>query len=385
MENDWGQGAVNNNVGWGQAANNNFGWGKSHILSYSGQTNIDGIIDILNTVAPIISGTAQEGQTVSCSSGVWAGSTPISYAYKWKRNGNNITGATNADYILVSADVSQTITCEVTATNNAGSASAISNSITPIASTDPNAQAFITAANITDPTQKSAINQLVVDLKGYGIWTKMKAIYPFVGGTASTHKYNLKDPRDLDAAFRLVFNGGWTHSSNGATPNGTNGYANTKLIPSTSLAANSSHLSFYSRSNISQIVSEMGSRNGNDSTGILLVIGRSLNTSQYRVNTGAIYINYSDTNSLGMMTVNRTASNLQNSFRNGVLKSTDTTSSNGLTTLEITISGWNIGYISGYSSKQCAFATIGDGLTNTEATDLYSAVQAFQTTLSRNV
>jgi len=55
---------------------------------------------------------------------------------------------------------------------------------------DPDAQAFITAASITDPTQQSAINQLVVDLKGYNIWTKFKAIYPIVGGSASSHKWN---------------------------------------------------------------------------------------------------------------------------------------------------------------------------------------------------
>ena len=96
---------------------------------------------------------------------------------------------------------------------------------------DPDAQAFITAASITDPTQQSAINQLVVDLKGYGVWTKMKALYPFCGSTASQHKWNLKDPRDLDAAFRLVFNGGWTHSVNGALPNGTNAFANTYFNP----------------------------------------------------------------------------------------------------------------------------------------------------------
>ena len=50
---------------------------------------------------------------------------------------------------------------------------------------DPDAQAFITAAGITNPTQQAAINTLVVDLKGYNVWTKMKALYPFVGGTAS--------------------------------------------------------------------------------------------------------------------------------------------------------------------------------------------------------
>ena len=46
---------------------------------------------------------------------------------------------------------------------------------------------------------------------------------------ASQFKYNLKDPRNLDAAFRQVFNGGWTYSKQGATPNGTNGYSDTKL------------------------------------------------------------------------------------------------------------------------------------------------------------
>ena len=48
---------------------------------------------------------------------------------------------------------------------------------------DPDAQAFITAANITDPTQQTAIIQLVTDLKNYNLWTKAPAIYPFVGGT----------------------------------------------------------------------------------------------------------------------------------------------------------------------------------------------------------
>jgi hypothetical protein len=38
-----------------------------------------------------------------------------------------------------------------------------------------------------------------------------------------------------------------------------------------------------------------------------------------------------------------------------------------------------------YGNKQIAFASIGDGLTDTEAANFYTAVQAFQTALSRNV
>ena len=46
---------------------------------------------------------------------------------------------------------------------------------------DPNAEAFITAAGITDPTQQNAINDLVLDLKAASIWTKFNALYPIVG------------------------------------------------------------------------------------------------------------------------------------------------------------------------------------------------------------
>ena len=131
--NGWGDGSVNNNIGWGQGAvNNNIGWGNSQLTSWSGATDIDGGNAPSNTVAPAITGTAQEGQTLTCSTGTWTGSPTPTYAYQWKRNGSNITSATSSTYTLVTADVGQSITCTVTATNFVGSASANSNTITPI-------------------------------------------------------------------------------------------------------------------------------------------------------------------------------------------------------------------------------------------------------------
>jgi hypothetical protein len=38
-----------------------------------------------------------------------------------------------------------------------------------------------------------------------------------------------------------------------------------------------------------------------------------------------------------------------------------------------------------YDNKEIAFGSLGDGLTDTEAANFYTAVQTFQTTLSRNV
>jgi hypothetical protein len=129
--NGWGDGSVNNNIGWGQGAiNNNISWGKSQIDSWSGATDIDGGNSPVNTVAPAITGTAQEGQTLTCSTGTWTGSP--TYAYQWKRNGSNIGSATNSTYTLVTADVGQSIKCTVTATNILGSTTADSNTVIPV-------------------------------------------------------------------------------------------------------------------------------------------------------------------------------------------------------------------------------------------------------------
>ena len=85
---------------------------------------------------------------------------------------------------------------------------------------------FLSAAGITDPTITAAITTFVHGLQADGIWNRMFAIYPFVGGTAATHKFNLKDPRDLDAAYRLTFAGPFIHSALGVQPNSTNQPAN---------------------------------------------------------------------------------------------------------------------------------------------------------------
>ena len=69
-----------------------------------------------NSVAPAITGTATEGQTLSLSNGTWS-NTPDAYAYIWKRDGAVIAGASAATYVLAPADVGAIITASVRATN----------------------------------------------------------------------------------------------------------------------------------------------------------------------------------------------------------------------------------------------------------------------------
>jgi surface protein len=86
----------------------------------------------VNTVAPAVTGTTKVGQTLSCTEGTWTGTPTITFAYQWKRGSTSISGATSATYVLASADFTENITCDVTATNSAGTATQASNSVGPI-------------------------------------------------------------------------------------------------------------------------------------------------------------------------------------------------------------------------------------------------------------
>jgi hypothetical protein len=78
----------------------------------------------VNTASPAIIGTLKAGQTLTCSPGSWSGSGD-SYAYRWSRDGTPIVNATSSTYNVVSLDQGNTLTCTVTATNAAGSGSAV--------------------------------------------------------------------------------------------------------------------------------------------------------------------------------------------------------------------------------------------------------------------
>jgi hypothetical protein len=245
---------------------------------------------------------------------------------------------------------------------------------------DSDALAFITAAGITNNTQKSAVNQLVLDLKSYSLWSKIKAIYPFVGGTASSHKWNLKDPRDLDVAFRLTFNGGGTHSSNGYT-GGSNAYANTFLNTNTiGMSVNSLSIGFYATTNISDTNKMYMGASG------LPESYTFINTTRLAMNTLSIstWTGYK----IGLLVGNRTNSTQQIYYRNGVVDATFSANSNINVNEPIFILTRSTpGAIPGleYYNGNCGLAFISDGLSTTENLNMYNAVQLYETTLGREV
>jgi hypothetical protein len=118
--------------------------------------------------------------------------------------------------------------------------------------TDSNARVFISAVinggDYLDNVSRIAIDTLVIRLKRHGLWDKHLAIYPFIGTTASSQKWNLKDPRDADDAFRLTFYGNPVHNAAGVKWNGVNQWGDTHLKPQNVFTDNAS-ITFYSSSN----------------------------------------------------------------------------------------------------------------------------------------
>ena len=109
-------------------------WYYNHITGYTSVLPV-------NTVLPTISGTAQQGDTLTAAKGTWTAPTyendPTAYTYQWQTcsgSCTNISGATNSTYTPQASDVGNTIKVVVSATDDAGTASATSTATATVTS-----------------------------------------------------------------------------------------------------------------------------------------------------------------------------------------------------------------------------------------------------------
>jgi len=263
--------------------------------------------------------------------------------------------------------------------------------------TDADALAFLEAAQVYDRNQQKAIIDLVRSLKTAGLWSKMKAIYPFVGGTASSHKWNLKDPRDVDAAFRLTFTGGFTHSSTGVDADGTTGWAKTWFIPSANATLGSVSYGCYVRENddysTGGSLNDMGCGVASGNAPHMAMLIRLSNTFYgdcWNNSIGRVQNFNGDRR--GFYIASRTTTSNFRCFRNGTqLGPTNTTTQNQSDLNNLTMSFalfcFNRAGDSpvNFSKAEQAFAFIGDGLTSDEASTFNTIVDLYQKRLGRAV
>ena len=237
---------------------------------------------------------------------------------------------------------------------------------------DADAQAFITAASITDTTEKSAINQLVLDLKSASIWSKMYQFMPFCFNDATKNQY------DLMLNQNVVFSGGITHASGYIQGNGTNGYVDTQINPSVSLLLDSSGVSYFSNNDTQENIYHGVIAGGN----YFATYPRNT-TNNFRgiINSAATASGWqgSNTNSLGYFTFNRTSSSVLGTYKDGSLLPQGTDPSSALPNGNLYFLRAN--GLTSYSARQYNCYALHQGLDATESLALYNAVTTFKTTL----
>lgn len=247
---------------------------------------------------------------------------------------------------------------------------------------DSNAKKLIDSASITDDVQKSALNTLVRELKDSLIWDSLVAIYPFIGGTESSHKWNLKNVSNTDAAHRIVFSGTWTHNSSGADPNGVNAYANTYYAPSLHAISTSRHMAFYSGEDVGT-GRDMGATNGplwGDNMHIEYIDGSGggqLGSSGFGLASAGV--------SSGFFVLSRVNNTDARGYKNGSLYLTNSGSNVYLPTFYVYIGNINAGGSPGtlYSSRRVSFASLGKGLTADQIRAYNTIVEKYNDALSR--
>jgi uncharacterized protein YukE len=129
------------------------------------------------TVAPAITGTARDGQTLTASQGTWSGTTPMQFAYQWLRCNSSGTGcadipsATGATYAAGSGDVGSTLRVKVTASNVVGSSSSTSSQTAAVTVRPP--------ANTAAPTISGTARDGQTLTASNGTWTGTAIAYSY--------------------------------------------------------------------------------------------------------------------------------------------------------------------------------------------------------------
>jgi hypothetical protein len=262
---------------------------------------------------------------------------------------------------------------------------------------DPDATAFFVAAGITDTTTKLAVNTMVLDMKSTGLWTKMRALYPFVGGTSLSNSINLKNP----ATFAITFNGGgWTHNNDGIKGNGSTSYADTGFNPNAQTMGYDMAYGVYSREDFipspSTTYTCMGSYDTSPATtadylsfeGVTIAANRGVAIYITGIASGVTVTPLLPDNFKGLFTASRINASDLSLYRGSTLlgsSSTVTTSAQPNYNMYISAAN-NLNVATYHSPANFAFAFISTGLTlGGDLINLNSIVNNFQTALGRNV
>jgi hypothetical protein len=239
------------------------------------------------------------------------------------------------------------------------------------------------------------INDFFKMTKDFALYSKVKALYPFLGTTQAQHKWNAKNPLDTNTAFRLVFSGTGTHSNLGYQCNGNNAYANTNFVPSVNISVANSGITIVSGTNnipVTNNTIDFGSEQTTPFPAFELALKRgasksdivgAIGTGATALTSGDLYVEKLDIR--GITTFVSTSLSSRKLFNNRILllQNKKTTTSQ-IPTIPAYIGCLNNqGAPFGYSNQRIQFVVIHEGLTDTEVETLHTIIDAFETAIGR--
>ena len=261
-------------------------------------------------------------------------------------------------------------------------------SVSPGPLFDPDAAAYLSAVvaagGAVSSPMSAATNNMFLALKSNGLYTKIDVMYPVLGGTAASHKFNAINPIDTNGAYRLTFNGVWTHNASGMTNSGT-AYADTHYDASLVVSGVADqHISIYTTTQSSRGTQDIGSSitpAPATEVGIYTSFGGNSFIPSVK-SSGSGYVSYSQPTQagIGYFITTSTGTNVLGT-KNGVLEV------NGAQIPAFTNKSHYVGNSNGnisVASTSLIFATFGRQLTSAQMTTLSSIINAFQTSLGRN-
>ena len=267
--------------------------------------------------------------------------------------------------------------------------------VTPTPSPTPQgvneAQTYMTAVinggGTLNSTMSGATYQLFYDLFNYGLWNKLYAFYPLLGGNSSGgQSVNGKTP----GTRNMTWNGGLTFSTNGVVSNGSNGWGNTNCNPINFGGIADFHMSFYSRTDqqVSTAQFDMGVYQDSGSNQRTQLNSRSTSDDTRGVVNSTTQGTFSNTNSQGLFTITRRTGPDTEFYKNGTSLGNSNVATVGIPNGVIGLCSRYLSVsdtISTPTTRQYAFVTIGNTLTDSDVSNLYTTIQNFQTTLGRQV
>ena len=250
-------------------------------------------------------------------------------------------------------------------------------SSTPAVDPSVTLNAYITSSGITDSTQKLALNNFVERLNQASLWSKFIAIYPMVGGTAASDKWNLKDPRDMDDAFRLTFQGAPVFTDSGILFPTISDWADTHLADNR-LPYNNNAISYYSMTQNQVSGYDMGCSDHLHPNNEFGIFHGSDATEWF----GYHGLRIEPAVTKGLFVVTATGGDVRR-FDNGVLSGAKGAAPvKGYTNLPVLLGNAAQDTLCG--QRVCAMATIGYGLSDQDVATFYQIAQAFQADLKRH-